>query len=125
MSETVLVGKENEMSRISRNIWEGHLSEVPHHCKKRLAFMSEDHHRVRYFVVEALAKTGAPIRPEVISGKLNIPSERLNDILDELERNLFFLVRNEHGDISWAFPVTADNTPHRLTFGTGEKLYAA
>jgi hypothetical protein len=25
----------------------------------------------------------------------------------------------------WAYPVTVDKTPHRITFNTGEKLYAA
>ena len=47
------------------------------------------------------------------------------EILDDLENNLFFLVRNEQGEISWAFPVTVEETPHKLTFSTGEKLNAA
>jgi len=46
-------------------------------------------------------------------------------ILDDLERNLFFLVRDARGDVSWAFPVTAEKTPHKLTFNTGERPHAA
>jgi hypothetical protein len=46
-------------------------------------------------------------------------------ILDELERNLFFLVRNAQGAVSWAYPVTVEPTPHQLRFHSGERLYAA
>lgn len=50
---------------------------------------------------------------------------RVSEVLTELEERLFFLVRNGDGDVAWAFPVTVDRTPHRLTFSTGERLYAA
>ena len=46
-------------------------------------------------------------------------------ILADLERNLFFLVREPEGNVSWAFPVTTSETPHRLTFSTGEKIFGA
>ena len=29
------------------------------------------------------------------------------------------------GAVTWAYPVTVDQTPHHLTFNTGEKIYAA
>ena len=45
--------------------------------------------------------------------------------LAELERRLFFLVRNRVGEVSWAFPVTAEVTPHQLTFPSGERRYGA
>jgi len=43
----------------------------------------------------------------------------------DLQKNLFFLVRNDIGEISWAFPVTCDITPHRLSFSSGEGVFAA
>ena len=36
-----------------------------------------------------------------------------------------FLFRNPAGDVTWAYPVTVDQTPHQVTFSSGEKLYAA
>jgi len=87
--------------------------------------MSEEHHLVRYSVVRELSRTGAPLQPEFISQELRLPLAQINAILDDLERNLFFLVRNEQGAVSWAYPVTVDQTPHELTFSTGERLYAA
>jgi hypothetical protein len=125
MSETVLMGRGHQVIEILRDEWEKHVSRVPQHSKTRLSFMSEEHHRVRYFVVRELPRVGGPIQPALISRQLRLSLARVNAILDELERNLFFLVRNEQGAVSWAYPVTVDTTPHRLTFSTGERLYAA
>jgi hypothetical protein len=63
--------------------------------------------------------------PEFISGKLGLPLERVNSLIEELEKNLTFLYRNEKGEIAWAYPVTVAQTPHKATFNTGEKLHAA
>jgi len=87
--------------------------------------MSEEHHRVRYFVVRELQSTGKPIQQEFISQSLKLSVGRVNTILDELESNLFFLVRNGQGAVTWAYPVTVEKTPHELTFSTGERLYGA
>jgi len=125
MSETVLLGRGRQMLQIPRATWEQHLSQVPEHSQARLGFMSEDHHRVRYFVVRELPRVGAPIQPQLISGELELPIDRVTAILDDLERNLFFLVRNDQGAVSWAYPVTTDETPHHLAFSSGEQLYAA
>ena len=125
MSGTILLGRGHQIIKIPRKEWEKHLSAVPQHSETRLSFMSEEHHLVRYFVVRELPRTGEPMPPEFISQRLRLPLARTNAILDELERNLLFLVRNEQGAVSWAYPVTVDHTPHHLTFSTGEQLYAA
>jgi hypothetical protein len=110
---------------IPRAEWEKHLAAAPEHTETRLRFMTEAHHRVRYFVVRELPRLGAPIPPERIAQDLQLPPAQVGAILDDLERNLFFLVRNALGAVSWAFPVTIDETPHRLVFSTSERLYAA
>jgi hypothetical protein len=125
MAEVILFGRDRHISDIPRATWEQHLAQASQHGKAMLSFMSEAHHRVRYFVVKELARRGKPIEPEVISGALQLPIMRVSAILDELERKLFFLVRNDQGAVSWAYPVTSDPTPHRLTFSTGERLYGA
>jgi hypothetical protein len=56
---------------------------------------------------------------------LNIPLVRVAAILDDLETHMTFLFRNARGAIEWAYPVTVAPTPHRVTFQTGEQLYAA
>lgn len=91
----------------------------------RLAFMTEEHHRVRDFVVVELPKLGRAIPAEHIAIGTGITLERLAAILEELERNRFFLVRAEDGQVSWAFPVTSETTPHSVELSTGETVHAA
>ena len=62
---------------------------------------------------------------EDIADKLNLPVDRVNIILEDLEKHLTFLFRNEQGAVAWAYPVTTDTTPHHVTFSTGEQLHAA
>ena len=125
MKEHILASAGNQFTEIPREIWEQHVAQTTKDISKKLNFMTKAHHLIRYFVVRELPRIGKPIPPELISDELNIPLSRTIEILDDLEKNLFFLVRNERGEITWAFPVTADKTPHQLTFSTGERLNAA
>lgn len=87
--------------------------------------MSKTHHLVRYFVVRELPRLGQPMPPEFIAEALELSLAQTVTILDELEQHLFFLVRNEEGAVTWAFPVTVEPTQHSITFSSGEQLYAA
>jgi len=125
MENTVLLGRGEAMLKIPQSMWEGHLKDAPAHFAQRLSFMTPDHHKVRYYVVAEIALGGMPLQPEVISDALKIPIDKIRQILDELERNLFFLYRNEEGAVQWAYPVTAQKTPHRIILDSGERLYGA
>ncbi|GAB4434596.1 MAG: hypothetical protein Kow0031_16340 [Anaerolineae bacterium] len=125
MSENVLLATGRELIRMPEEVWKQETLKAPEHVRPRLAFMTEAHHQVRYFVVRELPRYGRPIRPEEIGRALALPMARVDEILDDLERHLFFLWRNEHGAVEWAFPVTAASTAHHLTFSTGEHLDAA
>jgi hypothetical protein len=125
MSEVVLVGHGDEITEMPRDVWERELSQAPAHIGERLAFMSEEHHLVRNHVVMELPRVGGPVPAEHVAQHLGLPLPRATEILDDLERHLFFLVRNEAGAVSWAFPVSAENTGHHLVFSTGERLDAA
>jgi len=56
---------------------------------------------------------------------MGLPVSRVIAALDHLEKRMTFLFRNASGDVLWAYPVTVHKTPHRITFSTGEKLFAA
>lgn len=105
--------------------WEEGLAAAPARISDRLNFMSNDHHLVRYHVVRELPRLGRPMRPSEIAHALRLPVPRTEQILAELEERLFFLVRDQGGNVSWAFLVTVDNTAHHLLFSTGERLDAA
>jgi hypothetical protein len=125
MTETILLGRGSRILEVPRAEWEKHLAEVPEHMQTRLSFMSPAHHTVRYFAVSELARRGEPLPPELFAQELDLPLDRTRAVLDDLEKHLFFLVRNEMGAVIWAYPVTVDRTPHPLTFSSGERLYAA
>lgn len=87
--------------------------------------MTDEHHRVRDFVVRELPRIAEPVSPEVIGQSLNLEPDVLVPILDELEQKLTFLFRNQLGSVTWAYPVTVEKTPHSITFSSGEQIYAA
>jgi hypothetical protein len=126
MSERILLGRGREMLDLPRAMWEQHLTRVPEHTQATLGFMTEAHHRVRRYVVSELPKRGQALQPAAIAQALQLPADRVEMLLNDLQSNLFFLVRrNSQGAVSWAFPVTVDPTPHRLSFSTGERCFAA
>jgi hypothetical protein len=125
MEEKILLGRDQKILEIPQATWKQHLTQIPQHSQARLSFMTDAHHQIRYFVVKEMANRQRPIEPEFISEKLNIPLEHVKPILEELERKLFFLVRNEQGAVAWAYPVTVETTPHQLSFASGERLYGA
>ena len=125
MEEKVFLGRDQLILELPQDKWKQHLTQIPQHSQTRLSFMTDGHHQVRYFVVKELVNKQKPVEPESISKDLEMPLERVKFILEDLEKNLFFLVRNERGAVAWAYPVTVETTPHRLNFSTGEQLYGA
>jgi hypothetical protein len=89
-----------------------------------LAFMSEDHHRVRDYAVLELARTGAPLSPETIAAALDIEPPRVATILDELEKRMTFVFRSDGRNVTWAYPVTVEETPHHARFSSGEEAWS-
>ena len=87
--------------------------------------LSGEHRAVHHFVVRELPRAGEPLPPQVVAERLNLPLALVVQILDELEAKKTFLFRDEQGAVVWAYPVTAAKTPHRLSFKSGERLYAA
>jgi hypothetical protein len=125
MQKSLLLGLGRILMRIPKPIWQQEVLRNARIGRKSLAFMTPDHQRVRDFIVRELPRMGKPISPDLISQSLGIELENVALILAELEKNLTFLFRNEKGAVTWAYPVTVDPTPHRITFSTGEQIYAA
>ncbi|MEE9553649.1 MAG: hypothetical protein V3W18_05075 [candidate division Zixibacteria bacterium] len=125
MSEKVLIGQGRKIVELPRNEWEQGLSQAPAAIADLLKFMSADHHLVRNFAVREIPNAGKPLSPEFIAKKLKMPLRRVNEILIDLEKHLVFLFRNSAGDVTWAYPVTCETTPHHFTFKSGEQTYAA
>lgn len=125
MADTILLGRGDTISSIPQKDWEQELNSAPEHISRRLEFMSPDHHSVRNFVVRELPRLGRPISLAKIAHALNLTQKHTTSIVEDLHKNLFFLVCSDGSEVSWAFPVTAEETGHHLVFSTGERLDAA
>lgn len=125
MNKSLLTGYWRFILRIPRSIWQQEVARSARAAEKSLAFMTADHHRVRDFVVREMPRIAEPIPPETIGNSLNMEVAKAVSILSELEKNMTFLYRDEHGSVIWAYPVTVEKTPHRITFSTGDQIYAA
>jgi hypothetical protein len=125
MNKGLLLGLGRFLLRIPRPIWQQEVARSARAAQKSLAFMTADHHRVRDFVVREMPRIAKPIPPEIIAQSLNLDLAQVVPILDELEKKMIFLYRNEQGAVTWTYPVTVEQTPHRVTFSSGEQIYAA
>lgn len=125
MNKQLLLGLWRYLLPVPRQLWQGQVDKDAQVADRRLDFMSPDHHRVRNFAVLELPRAGRPLSPAHIAQELALPLDRVVSILDELEANMTFLFRNAIGEVTWAYPVTVEHTPHRLTFSTGEQVQAA
>jgi hypothetical protein len=125
MSGQLLIGAGKEIRAVADADFVRAMQHIPERMAKRLEFMSPDHHLVRDFVVREIPRQHDAILPRQIADVTGLKLDRVVDVLKDLERNLFFLVRNRGGAVAWAFPVTVARTQHRLTFSTGERSFGA
>jgi len=123
--DNILLGLSRFMIPIPRFIWKRQLPAKERHLTAGTGFMSEQHHAVRNHVVKELPRVGKPLSPESVAQSANLPVDRVVAILDDLEKHMTFLFRNDQGAVTWAYPVTVDKTPHHVALSTGEKVYAA
>lgn len=126
MNEFILIGQKEKLLKIDAAHWRRHLEQRRHSPPAHLDFMTQDHHRVRNFAVRELPRNhGKPLSAQAISAHLELPLSSVLTILDELQQHLFFVVQHPAGEVCWAYPVTTEQTPHRLSFSTGERIFAA
>jgi DprA winged helix domain len=121
----VLLGRGAELVPLDEGEWWRALQAHAPHARRRFEALPPLHRRLRRSAVLRLVATGRPVPAEALAAESGAPLSQVVAALAELESRLFFLVRDGGGAVSWAFPVTADATPHHLAFSTGERLDAA
>jgi hypothetical protein len=125
MSKSALLGFWRHLLPIPRRLWQKQVRAAAHRNEAHLAFMTPAHHQVRNYVVREIARVGRPLPPAEIAQALGLPLAQVVEILADLEAHLTFLYRNPAGEVVWAYPVTAEATPHRVQHSSGERCYAA
>jgi hypothetical protein len=125
MKDSVLLGFWRAIVGVPPAMWQGQIRNEAQQKRTSLDFMSTEHRTVHHFVVRELPRLGEPMSPAYIAERLHMSMARVSSILDDLEHHLTFLYRNDAGAVAWAYPVTTDPTPHRVTFSSGEQIHAA
>ncbi len=121
----VRLGRGDEVVTMTEADWWGALQQHLPAARARFDALPALHRDVRRAAVLELVRTPRPVPPQALAARVGAPLDDVLAALAELERRLFFLVRDAAGDVSWAFPFTTDVTPHRLELSSGERLYGA
>ena len=121
----VLLGFKRRMVAIPWFLFTRILPREAKKTKRVLGGLDDEQRRVHHFVVKELPSLARPMPPDFIADRLKLDEARVIQILDELERRLIFLFRPGGRDVVWAYPITAEPTPHKLAFSSGEQLWAA
>jgi len=87
--------------------------------------LDPDQRRVQHFAVREIPRRREAIAPEVFAAELDLSIDEVSQILDELERRMTFLCRRGGEEVNWAYPVTADETPHQVRIDGGAAFSAA
>jgi len=87
--------------------------------------LEPDERRAQHFAVREIPRRREAIAPEVFAAELDLSLDQVSLILDELERRMTFLCRRGGEDVVWAYPVTAEETPHQIRMDGGEAFSAA
>lgn len=125
MKNKIMLGMWRYMINVPPVLLEKQRAKSKEKIMANLAFMTAEHRKLHHYVVRQLPFSGKPLKPDSIARSLDMELGRVKTMLDDLEEHMTFLFRNDQGEVVWAYPVTVEKTPHRVTFNTGEQVYAA
>jgi hypothetical protein len=125
MKNRIMLGLWRYIINVPPFLWKKQISAGKRKIEKIYGSIPDKYRTIHHFAVRELPYAGEPLTPEFISKRLDLTEDAVKAALDYLEEHMTFLYRNESGNVVWAYPVTVAKTPHKITFSTGEKLYAA
>ena len=94
-------------------------------AKAKAARLSEDERKVHHFIVKTMAVVTESITARLVSEELGLELGMVENTIDKLEKMKTFLYRSDGPGIDWAYPLSLDNTGHRMKASTGERFFAA
>lgn len=127
MKETdkILIGIWRKIISMPPLIYNKEINRFGKIVRARINRLSEEENKIHHFVVRELPNVGKPISFEFIARELNISADRVSSHVEKLEKKKTYFYRYNDEGINWAYPVTVDNTPHHVSFSTGESINAA
>ncbi len=124
MQDALRIGVGPFMLSVPSFLWRRAVEANGRKMSRGLGFMSEDHHRVRDFAVQELTRTGAPLPTTQVAESLGLDLPTTTQLIEDLEANLTFLYRTRPDAVTWAYPVTCEDTGHRVHFDSGEDAFS-
>lgn len=124
MFEKILLGVGRRMVPVPEFLFRPMVNRDARKLAKRQD-IEPDERRVQHFAVREIPRRREAISPEVFAAELDLSLEEVRRILDELQRRMTFLCRRGGDDVNWAYPVTADETPHQVRIDGGAAFSAA
>jgi len=94
-------------------------------AKTKADLLTQEERKAHHFIVKQMAIAKEPITIEFIGEKLNMSLNRVKEIVEKLEAMKTFCYRYDSPGINWAYPLSLENTGHKMTAGTGEQFFAA
>lgn len=124
MGDALKVEVHGRMLPVPGLVWRSAVRVVGRGARAAYGKLSPLQRVVRAEAVRRLPGADGPLAPEVLAEAVGAELDAVVAALGSLERRMSFLVLDE-GAVAWAFPFTATETPHHLTFATGERRDAA
>ena len=124
MFESVLLGVGRRMLPVPEMLFRPMVRRDVEKMARRPA-LEPDQRRVQHFAVREIPRRREPISPDTFASKLDLRLEDVGRILDDLERRMTYLFRGGGEDVVWAYPVTAEETPHQVRIDGGAAFSAA
>jgi hypothetical protein len=124
MFERILLGVGRRMVPVPEALFKPMVRRDANKLARRQV-LEPDQRRVQHFAVREIPRRREAIEPEVFARELDLSLDEVHQILDELERRMTFLCRRGGEDVNWAYPVTADETPHQVRIDGGAAFSAA
>jgi hypothetical protein len=87
--------------------------------------LSREERRVHHFIVMKMAVVKDPITTELIASEMGMPKDQVHQIIDKLENLKTFIYRGDGKGITWAYPLSLEDTGFRMTASSGEQFFAA
>jgi hypothetical protein len=94
-------------------------------AESKAQLLTEEERRIHHFVVRKMASVEKPIRAELVADEIGLPVSEVENAIDKLESLKTFLYRSDGRAIDWAYPLSLDETGHRMTVDTGDQFNAA
>jgi hypothetical protein len=125
MKNMLMLGLWKYVINVPPFLWHKQIAKGRKGFEKEAGALSKEYRLIHHFVVKNLPSQAGPLAKEIIAEGTGCSVDLVIEALDYLEKRMTFLFRDDNGNVAWAYPVTVAKTPHKVSFSTGEELFAA